>query len=649
MTPSNLRSYAVEGSSPRLAPAPEGMPYGLYMPMSLAAPLLLALFLASALPWLLVFRARFGHLLAIPATGAGALVLLLGVLMLSHLVGANYIVAIVVACVVVGAVGALLAVRTPNVLRRPSRYSVVLWCGSLLGGVIWLATVGLAHILPGASRYGWAMNGDALNNLYYAGKIVTDNGIALGAQENPVPLPSAIIALALGAGSASSRSAEASLIHQLSAFTLVWVLLLTVTCVAMGVVVASLVKPTLTRTVAVASALGSLLPLTWFVSGLTIQWGYFNVSLLLPIALASWLVFLGSRAHPVAAFVILTGLATLALAAWTPIAFLVVALGVVIVVRNFGTFRSLRGWQLAVAAVGLVQAAGFVVFDSLPTLFAQDSSLATPGVGFPNLWWTGPIAVVLVVLTLIVVRVRTPLPVVSGAVGLLIGAAVASGAMLYFTHSHADPWDYYYPKKLVWTLVVLLAVVGLSFAIGSIAGRTRLRAVVAFGVLALFAAAVLPPGTWPEMAERQPVARITGDFVRHSGEDTVDDILRLSTTNHSHVLWLSGDPDEPIVNEWLLLADGGFVHGNKKLTLAVGQPYFLYRASGRYQDTHIETLCGMLRYMNAKSTVYTADPEVAGELAVTCPQYSPRVIVDTSFEGPPGTINSETWETDGIE
>jgi hypothetical protein len=619
------------------------------MPVVLAVPLLVLLFAASALPWLLVLRARYGHLLAVPATGAGALLLLLATLLLSHALGTDYTVAIIVVSVVAGLVGLLAARRTPGVLRRPGRYGVALWCPALLGGLIWIVTVGLAQFVPGTSRFGWAMNGDALNNLYYAINIGQDHGVAFGARGNPVPLPASIVAVALGAGSPSSNTAEASLFHQLSSFTLAWTILLAVTCTAIGVVAASVVAPQLTRTVAVVSALGSLLPLTWFVAGLTIQWGYFNVSVILPIAFASWLVFLASRAHPIAALTALTALATLALATWTPMAFIVAALGVVVVVRNAGTLRALRGWRLAIVLAGMLQAAAFVVFETLPTLFAQDTILATLGVGFPNLWWTGPIAVVLVVATLLAVRNRTALPVVAGAVGVLVGSAVASGVLLYFARAESDPFDSYYPKKLIWTLLVVLSVIALSFAIGIIAGRVRLRVITGVVVLALFASIVLPPGTWPEMAQRQPVARILGDFVRHRGETTVNDILKLTTARRSNILWLSGDPDEPIVNEWLLLDDGGFVHANKHLTAPLALPYFLYRSSGRYEDTHIETLCGILPYMDKHSTVYTADHKVAAELRATCPDVMPRVVFDTSFEGPPGAINSQTWETDGIE
>src|SRR3978361_658368 len=109
------------------------------MPMLIGASLLLLLFLAAAFPWLLALRARFGHLFAVPATAVGALVLCPALMALSPLHNTNRIRALVIASVLVGALGILTARRPPKVLRRPGRYGIALWCPALLGAVVWIA------------------------------------------------------------------------------------------------------------------------------------------------------------------------------------------------------------------------------------------------------------------------------------------------------------------------------------------------------------------------------------------------------------------------------------------------------------------------------------------------------------------------------
>ena len=623
------------------------------MPMLVAVPLLILLFAASAFPWLLALRARFGHMLAIPATAGGALLLLLATLTVSHAVNANYMASLVVASVVVGALGTLVAFRTPRVLRRPGRYSVALWVPSLLGGVVWSATVLVAQVLPGASRFGWVMNGDALNNLGFADVIVRDNGIPLDLSTYSVPLSTALIATGLGSGSPSSGSASAVLEHHLAALTLVWVIMLVALCVAVGVVCASLIPPRLTRTVAVVSALGSLLPLTWFVTGLIVQWGYFNVDVVLPIALAAWLTYLASNRHPVAALICLVGFAILAFAAWTPIAILVMGLGVALVVRHAREFRAIPRWPLValivIVAAGIVFALRMIDFSGL---FSVNGELSVSGAGytgFVNLWWGVPIVAGLAIVALLLVRRRTSMPTTSGLVGILVGSAITGALLVYLARRHDEFFGAYYPKKYAWILLVLLGTILLSFLIGAFAGRVRASLLAAIVLLALVAAAVLPPGTWPEVLQRQPVVRILGDYVRHDGEATVREILALTTSKHSTVLWQSGDPDQPIVNEWLLLSHGGLAAGNAKLILAVGTPYLFYRLSGRYVDRGVATLCKILPLLHGKPVVVTASPSMQSQLRATCPGTPVTVVVTTTLIGTLPTRTGENWQTDGIE
>jgi hypothetical protein len=229
------------------------------------------------------------------------------------------------------------------------------------------------------------------------------------------------------------------------------------------------------------------------------------------------------------------------------------------------------------------------------------------------------------------------------------GSAVAMATVLYLSVPSGDEFGAYYPKKLVYILLIVFGLLALSFAIGAIGDRVRLSLIAIICVLAVLAAAVLPPGTWPETIQRQPVARILGDYVRHDGEQTVREILRFASDTHPTVLWQSGYPDEPIVNEWVVLSHGGLIHGDKKLIALVGGAYFLFRGSGRYSDRQVSTLCTILPRLPGSPIVRTANPGLGVELTKDCPGVRVRVIVDTSLVGPLPSKTGENWETDGIE
>jgi hypothetical protein len=333
---------------------------------------------------------------------------------------------------------------------------------------------------------------------------------------------------------------------------------------------------------------------------------------------------------------------------------LIVVLGLVLVVRRFRAFLAIPLRilipVLGVIAIGLVLA---ILFIDFPVVFATNGSLSITGsgyLGFVNLWSGVPILAALLALSALLVRGRTSLPAGSGAIAILLGGAVTTAFLVYLASGGpGELFDAYYPKKFAWILLVLLGAIALSFLVAALASRVRITILATVVVLAIVGAAVLPAGTWPEIVQRQPVVRIAGDFVRHDGEATVREILTLTTAKHSTVLWQSGDPDEPIINEWLLLSHGGLTSGNKKLITAIRTPYFLYRASGRYSDPNVTGLCRILPLLHGKPVVVTANNALKSELSARCPGSPVTVVVTESLTGPRPTKTGENWQTDGIE
>jgi hypothetical protein len=241
------------------------------------------------------------------------------------------------------------------------------------------------------------------------------------------------------------------------------------------------------------------------------------------------------------------------------------------------------------------------------------------------------------------------MPTTSGVISLVIGAALVETLLVYLASGDGELFNAYYPKKFAWILLAILGVILVSFLVGTFAGRVRSSLIAVVMIATLFVATITPAGTWAEVVQRQPVVRIAGDFVRHDGEATVNEILKLTSSTHATVLWQSGDPDEPIINEWLLLSHGGLANGNPKLIALVGTPYFLYRASGRYEDSGIATLCRILSLLPGHAVVLTASSAVSGQLRSRCPDLHATVVVTTSLKGPIPATTGENWLNDGIE
>ena len=195
--------------------------------------------LVSATPWLLILRSSLGLKAAFALTTLAVLsVALLGMVATSA-AGITLVAAFSGISLVSGVGGALLAHRSISwVTPSPSR--VLYATGPAVGAVIWIAVIVASRLIPGSGAYGWVMNGDSANNILFARSDVAHAGIQLGSNENPVPLPVAILALGMSAGRGSVPAARL-LEHDLTAFVGVWTATIALLCVMVGVVISSTV------------------------------------------------------------------------------------------------------------------------------------------------------------------------------------------------------------------------------------------------------------------------------------------------------------------------------------------------------------------------------------------------------------------------
>ena len=585
----------------------------------------------SGVPWILALSKRFGLLLAVPGTAAAVTLLAMGVLLVSRAVQLDVVLSQVIGGLLFTAAGVLVLRRTPGALRRPGRHAVALWVSPVLGALGWIGTLVAAQFVPGAARLSWAMNGDGFNNLFYGNVILTARGLAIGQAENPVPLPASLLALAMSPG--RPIIADRNLLaHDLASFTIVWTLILAVTCILTGAVVASAIPTRYPREVAVASALGSLLPLTWYATGLPVQWGYFNANVVLPILLATWLVFLASRRFPVIALVVLSGLTTLVLATWAPLVLVPGALGIVILVRNWKLIRSLHGSAALVLVLGAAQVLAWVGIVTVPTFLSQGSAFEIPGHGFPTAWPAVPWLLVALVALSFFVRRSTSLPVMPGVIAIACSTIAAAGMLLYLDHGQGNAWSAYYPTKLAWIISVFLVMVVLSLAVATVVALAPGRVTSVAGIATvtgavLLACAAIPFDTWSETVVRQPMARILSGSIWHTGDRAANQVLTLSDPRAPGVLWQSGDPDEAMIDFWVLVTRGGDLAGDPELRSIAFVAYREYRATGTFDDSDVGPLCQIVTLMKPTPTVHTANPSLEAELRETCPAVTARVLL----------------------
>jgi hypothetical protein len=593
--------------------------------------LIFAVLALSSLPWLLVLSKRFGMLIAVPGTAAGAILLALAVLLITRTAQLDIVISQVMGGLIFAAAGLLALRRTPGALRKPGRYAVALWVSPLIGALGWIGTTVTAQFLPGAARLSWAMNGDGFNNIFYSNVILSARGVAVGQSENPVPLPAALLALAMAPGRPTVADRDL-LLHDLASLTVIWTLILAATCILAGVVVASVIPKRNPVLVAVSSALGSLLPLTWYIAGLPVQWGYFNATVVLPIILSAWLAFLASRRFPVAALVVLSAITTLVLATWAPLVLVPGALGIVILVRDWKHIRLLQGPSAVALLLGAAQVLAWVGIVTVPTFLRQGGALEIPGHGFPSAWPALPfLLIALVVLSFFVGR-TTSLPIQPGMVAIVCATTAVAGMLLYLDHDQVDPWSGYYPTKLAWILSTFLVVVVLSLAVSGLAALTThlrfaITTIASVTVAVLLACAVIPVDSWSQTVVRQPMTRILSGSIWYTGDRAVDQILTLSDPRDPGILWQSGDPDEAMIDFWVLVTRGGEFDGDPELRAIAFVAYREYRATGTFDDSNILPLCRIVTLMKPTPTVHTESASLEAQLRDTCPAVATRFVV----------------------
>lgn len=579
--------------------------------------------LIGGLPWLSIAGARLGRVAGPPTVGAGVLAALLLAMVVTPALRIDVTVTAVATGAALLIAGIAVGRRTGTLLRPPGAAARSLWLPALLGAVIWVGAVVVGRVVPGGAGRAWALDGDTVNNLQLALESARDSGVVFDPEGNPVPTIAMLLAPIVAPFRPVGRAA--AMAHDFDAAVVLWSLLIAATCVVVGATLAAALPAANPRRIAAVSALGSLLPLTWFVTGIPLQWGWMNAHLALPLVLTAWLVQRGASRHPLAVLVVQSVLATLLLATWSPLAFVPIAFGVVGLLRAQAALRGLRGRRFVPMVLGAGQLIAWVLLSTVPATIAQRRALASEGQAAPSMMI--PLLVLalgMLVAGLVIRRRRPDLAELSDAL-LATAAATGIGIGLLFAiaREDSDPIGSYYPAKFAWLMTVVLVILLLSVLVPRLAAR---RAVAGVGLVAAAVVAAtlvpVPPAHLDPTVRVSPAALVAGG-IWNRGDATVDRVLELAARPGTTLLWDSGDPDEAMIDFLLIVTGTGAVRAESQMQRQVA-----YDAWVSFRDTGLwpvpgATFCVAISELD-DVTLITTDDELVDILAERC-ALTPRI------------------------
>lgn len=575
---------------------------------------------ASAAVWSAA-APRTGRLTALGLVGTGTPALVLMTLLAARGLDVSVTVCLTAVFVAAGLAAVVTASRRTTPRARPAAPdtagtdTAALWVPALLGPVTWMAAVVAGTSSGNTGRLTWTMMGDSVTYLLYARDVMENGGVATGPTANPVPLPSALIALSSAAGRGTVPGDEL-LRHDLVGLLVLWSLLIAATCFTAGLAAAVTISVRHPRLAACAAALGSMLPLTWFAGGVTLEYGFLNVSLALPVLFLAWTVVAQDRRSGTGALLVMMLASTVLLATWTPAAAVPMALGLGIIWRRRAALVSTPGRR---AAVGLGLAQGLACMGAVvvPALVGHGSALATDGERYPlSPWIAVAVFAGAAATALVAIRSHDRLGADLGATATALAAAVVGLVLVNVGQPIA--WNYY-PEKLAWIGCIVAALVLTSTWVRLLAARAGPRAAAAGGAgltIALVVCFVLAPRADPDHPGANPMTwAMSGSAFEDPAQ--LDSIIVGSDPKHPRLLWSSGQTGEYLTNFWVMQMLSGYP----------SEDLPLYRLSYSYRPGDVGDLCDISRLIGSRLTVQTTDPELADTVARRCPHAQPGTVL----------------------
>jgi len=535
----------------------------------------------------------------------------------------------------------------PKTAAHPIHPAVLV--GSLLGPLAWLVGIALSVVLPSGSGLSWASRIDSSLDVWAIRLIALNGGAGIGPSANPRPLEHTLSASFLPfthAVNGSSRALEEELLAHATA----WSLLIVMSCLLAGLVVAEFASGARRAplSVAVFSGIASLGMLTMPVTGRILDFGQINAHLVFVLVFASVLIARASRDRPVPAVALLIIAMCLLLLCWTPFAAVPGFLAMVVAwdVRGRLSRYDLAtvGWWGFAAIMLAWTMSAYTAGDLLRRVFSTSSSneaavTVSAFTGVVNPYWL-PLSAVVIGATLCVavaaLSIDRATAVVSGTtmIGFVIGAAP-----LILARGGIGGELEYYPAKYISLATIAAAPVlmGVGLRIlteASASAKRRTFAVVALAS-AVTTTALSPATIVPDRTLFAPVALATG---RHVGThaELAGRVLRLVDEAVLNVAWRL-DPTFDFAVGWLqsvALPMDDPPAWNTPIRAALRIHGDDFGASAACDVVAASNLPGFfINSPNRPVNFVTADPHLSEELAAECPGANYTVTVVSAPTG----------------
>lgn len=502
-------------------------------------------------------------------------------------------------------------------LLRPLREVAVASLSAIAG----LAAVLAIVVLPGRWNIAWVTSGDSITSLMFSRYMFGDGGIS-PERTNPVPVPYSVIAAAMGPGR-DGIPPEEYLRHDIGQLAQLWILVLLGSAVLAGaIVVASRGRGSWWFTTPLAVAAGAL-PLSWFVAGNALQFGFFNAALACFLLLAGWLLFLRAEHHPVWGYAVLTVAITVLLGTWGPVAIVLGSVLLVILFRNrrILTDRSSRP-RFAIVVLATAQMVGYALFVTVPDFLREQSALSADGGIFASTSNTAiAVGAALVVIAACAQQHRARSHTFAGVLALVGAGALLVVLFVGLRHAVANPWGYY-PAKFAWLLEALAFVVILALVAQLLGSGAKYVAGVRFALTAggivlvgSLAWQITPLG--PETSEVSPLVTVWRQTGIAASGDALDLAMRFATPGEKNILVGYADPStDAYVNSWTLQIN----------TSAGTDPI---RISAYALDvTKVDDVCTAIERFDGGATIRTRDASLESTLRSRCADQDFSVVLE---------------------
>lgn len=412
---------------------------------------------------------------------------------------------------------------------------------------------------PTTPAVSWGMREDSVWNMISSRIIILDSGIDSSVHPHSSPLTAALFAAAMAFGRGEIGH-EDLLLHDVQSSAAMWI-----TWVMLGGIFSAMIvwnKIAKLNTVAafLVMVFVVFIPLSWFVTGMSFQQGFSNVSLSISLLFAIWLVWSQRKKYEVLDFVGLIFGAIALLSAWGPLAMMPLALIAYWVYlalkrREFYLFSlSQKIWVIAL--LGTLFSFGLIV--SVPNLLREGKYLSADG----GMFYFNPLLAVAVIFLAVFLSWRYSRSVASFVEfqGICLSAFTTGAVILFLVYKRRDLdelWGYY-PAKMAWVFSAFLIILIVSYAFNEISKTAKatwvkiaFSGLISAGTLGLMLSFNTPGSLAPSSA--LPLYGVLAHEGASNADSYVRETSRLASPENKYFVYEYVSPEiDRLMNLWLL-------------------------------------------------------------------------------------------------